>query len=304
VAVGVASARVLTFLFPAQATRFADALRAERTAATRAGLGAAAVEAAESVGRAAAERVIARARADGSDVEWRGTVPAGRGTWTSAANAAPVGAAWAGIRPWVLSAPDQLRPGAPPAVGTPAFEADLAEVRRATRSRTPAQLASARKWAEMPLPGYWNGVAAELIARGRVAAPKATEVLTALNVALMDANIACFDAKYAHWSIRPSQADPSIDVPVMLPNFPAYPSGHACLSAAAAEVLAHHFPAQRQTLDSRAQEVADSRVWAGVHYRVDNDVGMDVGRRVARLVLPAVAAGLDVTAPATREAAR
>jgi hypothetical protein len=304
VAVGAASAEVLTFLYPAQATHFAELRHAERATAARRGLVAAAVGAADSIGRAAATRVIARARADGSDAAWRGTVPTTAGTWTSAATATPVGATWVGIRPWVLSTASQFRPAAPAAVGTPAFEANIAEVRQATRGRTPAQLASARKWAEMPLPGYWNGVAAELIASGRVAAPKATEVLAALNVALMDANIACFDAKYAHWSIRPSQADPSIDVPVMLPNFPAYPSGHACLSAAAAEVLAHHFPARRAALDEMAQEVADSRVYAGVHYRVDNDVGMDIGRQVARLVLPAVAAGLDITMPPARGVAR
>ncbi|HEX3157306.1 MAG TPA: vanadium-dependent haloperoxidase [Gemmatimonadaceae bacterium] len=297
VAVAAASAGVLAYLYPAEASHFRDALRAQRTAAARAGMDAAVAASADSIGRAVAARVIARAKADRSDAAWRGTVPTGTGLWTSAAGAAPVGASWAGIRPWVLTAPEQFRPAAPPAVGTRAFAADLAEVQQAVRHRTPAQLASARKWAEAPMAGYWNEVATELIARGGLAEPKAAEVLAALNVALMDANIACFDAKYAYWSIRPSQADTTLDVPVMLPNFPAYPSGHACLSAAAAEVLGAFFPAQRDTLDATAQEVADSRLYAGVHYRLDNDVGMEIGRKVARLAMVAVTQGTLELAP-------
>jgi hypothetical protein len=295
VAVASASAEVLVALYPADAPRFRTTLRAERAAAGRAGVTPARLAVADSIGRAAATRVLARAADDRSDAPWSGTVPAGRGLWTSAVGAAPLGASWAGTRPWVLASADQFRPAPPPAVGTPTFAANLDEVRRAVRGRTPAQLASARQWAEMPLPDYWNGVAADLIARGRFTNARASEVLTALNVALMDANIGCFDAKYAFWSIRPSQADTSIDVPVMLPNFPAYPSGHACLSTAAAEVLAQHVPARRAALAAIAQEIADSRVYAGVHYRLDNEVGMEIGRQVARLVVPAVTAGLDLT---------
>lgn len=300
-AVATASAGVLASLYPAEAPRFRTELEAERTRAAGTGLAAARLAEADSLGRAAAARVLARAATDNSGAAWPGTVPTGAGLWTSAPSAAPMGAAWGSIRPWVLTSADQFRPAAPPEVDTPAFTANLEEVRQATANRTPAQLASARKWAEMPLPGYWNGVAADLITRARLSDAKAAEVLAALNVALMDANIACFDAKYTHWSIRPSQADPGIDVPVELPNFPAYPSGHACLSAAAAEVLGHHFPARRVALATTAQEIADSRVYAGVHYRLDNDVGMEIGRKVARLVTPAVAAGLDV-APGAAEA--
>jgi hypothetical protein len=293
-AVAAASAEVLAALYPAEAPRFRAALQTERTTAARAGLASARLAAADSAGRAAAAQVLARAATDKADAAWTGTVPTGAGLWTSAANVAPVGAAWAGIRPWVLASADQFRPAAPPAVGTPTFAANLEEVRRAVANRTPAQLASARKWAEMPLVGYWNQVAADLATRARLSDAKAAEVLASLNVALMDANIACFDAKYAHWSIRPSQADPRIDVPVALPNFPAYVSGHACLSGAAAEALGHHFPARRAALDATAQEIADSRVYAGVHYRIDNEVGMEIGRKVARLVVPAVTAGLDL----------
>ena len=296
VAVASASATVLAGIFPAEATRFAGAHAEALAAATRAGLDPARVKAADSLGRAAAAAVLARAKADGSDAAWTGAVPHGAGRWTSAANATPMGATWAGVRPWVLKTAAQLRPAVPPAVGTARFDADLEEVRQATRNRTPAQLASARKWADMPMPGYWNEVAAELIAEGGLPASKAAEALASLNVALMDAQIACFDAKYAYWSIRPSQADPGIDVPVELPNFPAYPSGHACLSAAAAEVLGHYFPARQAQLAATAQEVADSRLYAGVHYRVDNDVGLEMGRQVARMVISAVVAGLEIAA--------
>jgi hypothetical protein len=288
-AVATASAEVLTFLYPNQAARFQTARRSDRDGAAAAGLDATTIARADSLGRAAAARVIGRARTDGSDAAWRGTVPSGAGHWRSAAGARPVGAEWAAIRPWVLRTADQLRPAAPPAPGTDAFAQELEQVREASRNRTPAQLESARKWAAASMPEHWNAVGADLVALARLPEARAGSVLAMLNVALMDANIACFDAKYAYWSVRPSQADPGIDVPVALPNFPAYPSGHACLSAAAVEVLGRYFPARRDVLDAMAREIADSRLYAGVHYRLDNEIGLELGREVARLVVAAAA---------------
>ena len=59
-------------------------------------------------------------------------------------------------------------------------------------------------------------------------------MLAVLNAGASDAIIACFDAKYHYWTIRPSQADPTIVLAdsVGLPNFPSFPSGHACSAGA------------------------------------------------------------------------
>jgi membrane-associated phospholipid phosphatase len=101
----------------------------------------------------------------------------------------------------------------------------------------------------------------------------------------MDANIACHDAKYTYWLIRPSQADPAITTPIGLPNHPSYPSNHACVSAATAYVLGALFPDQAARLSAMAAEAAESRLYAGIHYRFDAEAGLRIARQVADLAL-------------------
>jgi hypothetical protein len=90
---------------------------------------------------------------------------------------------------------------------------------------------------------------------------EAVRVLAVLNVATSDAVIACFEAKYHYWTIRPSQADTNIALAddVSLPNFPSFPSGHACSAGGFDAVLGHYFPDQRVEFTRIAEEQAMSR---------------------------------------------
>jgi hypothetical protein len=106
-----------------------------------------------------------------------------------------------------------------------------------------------------------------------------------MNTTAMDGLIACADAKFAYWLLRPSQADPAISLAIGLPNFPAYPSNHACFSGAAAYVLGAIFPQEEQRLTGMAYDAGISRVFGGIHYRFDSDVGLEIARRVTRLAL-------------------
>jgi hypothetical protein len=101
----------------------------------------------------------------------------------------------------------------------------------------------------------------------------------------MDAGIVVWDTKYAYWLLRPSHADKVITTPVGLPNFPAYPSGHSGFSGAASEVLAHVFPADAVRLRAMADEAGMARMYGGIHYRFDCDVGLAQGRAVAKVAL-------------------
>jgi hypothetical protein len=101
----------------------------------------------------------------------------------------------------------------------------------------------------------------------------------------MDGLVACADAKFTYWLLRPSQAEPAITLAIGLPNFPAYPSNHACFSGAAAYVLGSLFPGDRQRLREMAYDAGISRVFGGVHYRFDSDVGLQIARDVTRLAL-------------------
>jgi hypothetical protein len=113
---------------------------------------------------------------------------------------------------------------------------------------------------------------------------QAARVLAVLNAGASDAIIACFEAKYFYWTIRPSQADTTLALAdsVGLPNFPSYPSGHACSAGAFDAVLEHFFPQDRAEFTQIAEEQAMSRLYGGIHYRFDNDGGLALGRAVAR----------------------
>ncbi len=65
------------------------------------------------------------------------------------------------------------------------------------------------------------------------------------------------------------------------PNFPSYTSGHSTFSGAAAEVLAYIFPAEANAVRAWAIEAAESRIYGGIHYRFDSEVGLTQGRAVA-----------------------
>jgi len=113
----------------------------------------------------------------------------------------------------------------------------------------------------------------------------AARVLAALNIAFLDAAIACWDAKYTYWFIRPSQLDPELKPVFPPPNHPSYPAAHGCLSTAAATVLAALFPRDRDRLLALGKEAAEARIWAGIHYRFDIDAGQEIGRKVAARTL-------------------
>jgi hypothetical protein len=204
--------------------------------------------------------------------------------WYSAPGIPPIGIGMTHARPWLLDSASQLRSGPPPAFGSPAHNAALEEVRRVARERTPEQTRLAQKWNSLDPWAPWNETASAAIRRHHMSDAEATRVFAVLNAAASDAIIACFDAKYHYWTIRPSQADTTLVLAdsVDLPNFPSYPSGHACSAGAFEGVLGHYFPQDRAEFTRIAEEQAMSRLYGGIHYRFDDDEGLALGRAVAR----------------------
>src|SRR5262249_3128166 len=192
----------------------------------------------------------------------------------------PLAGSW---KTWILSAGSQLRPGPPPAFGSAAFLTELAEVKRVSANPTPSQRAIALFWADgagsVTPPGHWFQIAGSLIPGDGLTPPAAARVLGSLGATVADAAIACWDAKYAYWSLRPNQADPTIASLVPTPPFPSYPSGHSTFSGAASELLAYFFPKEEAQLRYMAEEAALSRLYAGIHYRSANEPGKEVGRQ-------------------------
>jgi membrane-associated phospholipid phosphatase len=160
----------------------------------------------------------------------------------------------------------------------------MEEVRRVARERTSEQTRIAQQWNSGDPWAVWNDTAAAALRRQGASEAQAARVFSVLNAAASDAVIACFEAKSHYWTIRPSQVDSTLALAdsVDLPNFPSFPSGHACSAGAFDAVLGHFFPQDRAKFTRIAEEQAMSRLYGGVHYRFDNDVGLALGRVVGR----------------------
>jgi membrane-associated phospholipid phosphatase len=198
----------------------------------------------------------------------------------------PLAGTW---RTWVIAGGDQFRPAPPLQYGSPAWQAELTAVQEAVTHRTPEQEMAVSFWGAGPgtatPAGIWTNIARDLLLRRGLNLPHAARVLMLTSVAMADAFVCCWDAKYAYWTARPITADPSLDLLIATPPFPSYTSGHATASAAAATVLGHLFPEQAADLASRSAEAKDSRLWAGIHFPLDNEMGALGGGLVGRLVV-------------------
>jgi hypothetical protein len=251
-------------------------------------------DAGAAVGREVAAAVLAYAATDGSKTPWTGTVPVGPGYWIPI-SIPPQDANWGAVRPWLMRSGDQFRPAPPPAFGSPAYLVDLAEVRQLSDTRTDEQLAIAKYWstgygAGGPA-GFFGSVASQLAAGRHLDERQTARMLAVMHMAIMDASIGCYEAKYLYWYLHPYQADPAITVPVTRPNFPSFPSAHSCLSAAAAGVLSGFFPSAKPDLQAMVQEAGMSRIYAALHFRFDVTAGQELGYGVARLALRRAARG-------------
>jgi len=269
-------------------------LRTWRTQAAQARLVAGAarrsdVEAGLALGAAVAARVLQRAATDGSAQLWTGSVPAGPHFWkpTPARRVAiPFDALAGNWRPWVIASGSAFRPPPPPLPGSPAFEANMSEMRQlAAGGRTEAQMNRARYWATEAPTARWDLFMEEELARLRPSVPRAARARAYLSVAMFDAFVACWDAKYHYWLARPITMDPTMNTVFSTPPFPSYPSGHSTISTAASQVMEELFPARAKHYHDLAIEASNSRVWGGVHYRFDIEMGDTLGTRVGKAVV-------------------
>lgn len=115
--------------------------------------------------------------------------------------------------------------------------------------------------------------------------PRVARMYALAAIATYDGFIACWDAKYAYWGIRPDQMDTTYQSLLPTPPFPGYPSGHAVMSGMVGELYSYFFPADKALFKKRAKDGAESRFQAGIHFRTDNEVGLDLGRKVAASVI-------------------
>ena len=222
---------------------------------------------------------------------------------------------WGNVTPFTLTSGEQFRPGRPPSLSSRTYARDYDEVKsvgeKLSGARTPEQSERARFWYEGSQVG-WNRIA-------RVAArPQVLDLwdqarlFALLNFAMADGFIAGWNARYAYHFWRPVTAiregdadgndhtsgDPVWESFLNTPAIPDYPSTHSVLGGAAAEILARFFAEDAvaftvtsgapfagitrsyASFSEAAQDNADSRVFAGIHFREATRQGVRLGRRV------------------------
>jgi hypothetical protein len=202
-------------------------------------------------------------------------------------------------------------------IDSPAYLVDLREVLRVGRDTSTARSEEltnvAGFWIASAVQG-WNPIARQVLAGGDGDLLDNARLLAMVNVAIADAIIACFDAKYTYDSWRPVTAiqagtlGPAADwLPLLsTPPFPAYPSAHACGAGAAATVLTLTFGDDERSLtltsptapgvefayrsfEAIADQIDDARIYGGIHTREDQAVGRLLGNRVGQFVFEAFA---------------
>jgi hypothetical protein len=220
------------------------------------------------------------------------------------------------MTPWVLRRTSQFRLPPPLALNSPEYLADLSEAREmgslSSASRSSEQTEVALFWA-LNTPLAWNRVAAQLSAERGLSLTENAHLFAVLNVTLADAIMACWDTKYRYIFWRPVTAiragaapgDPDADWKPLLdsltgtPAHPEYPSAHSTYSGAAAFILAAAFgentafsltseirPGTRfyTNFSEAIAEIADARVFGGIHLRSSCARGNSLGQAVADYV--------------------
>ena len=233
------------------------------------------------LGRRVAAEVIAKANADGSSVPWGGSVPTGPCKWIGTNPGNVTAANWT---PLLLSSPSQFRPPEPPACDTPQVLAEAAAVKNFPRTFITNY--KAFYWQSPEGIQHWPyRYLNQWLFEDRLDKnpPRAARAYALVAASLFDAFIASQDGKFAYWYLRPHQLDAGIVPLFPVPNFPSYPSNHSTFSATRAEILAYLFPTRAVFIRGLGKEAGDSRIWAGIHYQMDNLAGVALGQAVVQL---------------------
>jgi hypothetical protein len=305
-AASAAAHKALINLFPAAATSF-DALHATILA----GIPNGPQKTAGIVwGEFVANQILASRTNDGSSAIVPRPGGSGPGVWvpTPPAFAPYLLPQWGFVTPFGMSSSSQFRPPGPPSLNSEQYAADYNEVKElgaaVGSTRTEDQTQIALFWAdgagtETP-PGHWNSIAQIISAAQGNTLEENARLFALLNIAMADAAICAWDAKYTFHFWRPvtaiNFAEPELNWAsfIVTPPFPDYVSGHSTFSGAAATVLPLFYGTEDlpfttgsdflpgvyrsfATCLDAADEAAVSRLYGGIHFRSANEHGLQAG---------------------------
>ncbi|MEX2414809.1 MAG: vanadium-dependent haloperoxidase [Paenibacillaceae bacterium] len=168
------------------------------------------------------------------------------------------------------------------------FNMQLKIVQRVLRNITRKQIVTANYWGTGVATKQWTPIIDRLIDAYDVTPTRAARILAAVHAGISDTFCIAWHFKYLYNVARPNQLDHNLATILCTPRFPAYPSGHAAISGCAETVLRYFFPAKADRLRKLAEENAHSRLLAGVHFPIDNEQGLRLGRQIGDLVVNAL----------------
>jgi hypothetical protein len=166
------------------------------------------------------------------------------------------------------------------------FEGDqLAKVKATLNALTPDQITKAEYWNAGPPTKQLTPIIDRLIDTYGITATRAGRILAAVHGGINDAFVISWYFKY-RWEVpRPNQLDQELATIVCTPHHPSYPAAHAVVSGCAETILSYFFAPETGRLKALAEECAQSRVYAGVHYPADIMEGLRLGRHIGRLIV-------------------
>jgi membrane-associated phospholipid phosphatase len=276
-------------------------------------------------GRLVADRLLAARADDGSDGVVPTPVTGAPGSWepTPPAFAPYLLPQWGFVTPFALPDIVDVRPPGPPALDSDRWSADYNEVKAlgaaTEHTRTGDQTRIALFWADgagtVTPPGHWNQIAQQIGAALGNTLQENARLFALLNLAMADAAICAWDAKYAFNFWRPvtairygdgdgnpnTEADRTWSSLIATPPFPDYVSGHSTFSGAAATVLSRFYGTDNvmfvtgsdatpgvyrsfASFSAAAAEAAVSRLYGGIHFRSANEDGRRSGMAIGEYV--------------------
>ena len=298
------TAEMMKLLFPDEIANIQQKLEEQELSLIASGAATRSdVTAGETLGRQIAEVFITRGRGDnagkavGTPTDWNNFV-----TKTQANNQIPWFSLETPARPPMLplfgkvkgflcdsATIVSLRPGPPPSTSSDEIKQETLDAYNTIKNPSRDQMRIVQFWADgvgtYTPPGHWNAIAAEDFITKNFSEVRWARNMALLNMAEMDAAISCWDIKYYYFNPRPTQMDPRIKTLTGVPNFPSYVSGHSMFSYAAATILGHILPERADAYNAMAQEAANSRVYAGIHYVIDCTVGKTVAQNIGNIAI-------------------
>ncbi|HUR46469.1 MAG TPA: phosphatase PAP2 family protein [Candidatus Saccharimonadales bacterium] len=231
---------------------------------------------------------------------------------------------WPYVIPFAMTNGAQFRPPAPPSLNSLRYASDVNLTKSLgglnSTNRTPEQTSIARFWSDFSYtvtpPGHWNQIAQNVVTNRNSSLLENSRLFALLNIAMADAGIVAWDAKYSYNLWRPitaiqqadtddnpdTEVDPEWTPLLNTPAFPEYISGHSIFSSAAATVLANFYgtdeisftvgsdtlPTVTRSYSSfqrAAEEIGMSRIYGGIHFLSADLDGLETGHNLARYVL-------------------